>query len=118
MLLSSKPDGGELYLISPEAHGLQVINTRHPTKSEDYMDPRFRTPHRAILSADASVMYVSDATANRIIPVDIVNRRRLDRDPGMGFTSPPDRIHLRALRFDPQENLFVGGQPEFQPLSP
>jgi YVTN family beta-propeller protein len=98
-----KPDGGELYLISPEAHGLQVINTA-THEVGDYM-VLGSAPTRAILSADASVMYVSDAAANRIIPVDIVNRR-LDRDPGMGFPVPAGQTPS-ALRFDPQENLLL-----------
>jgi YVTN family beta-propeller protein len=98
-----KPDGGELYLISPEAHGLQVINTS-THEVGDYM-VLGSAPTRAILSADASLMYVSDASANRIIPVDIVDRR-LDRDPGKGFPVPAGQSPS-ALRFDPQENLLL-----------
>jgi DNA-binding beta-propeller fold protein YncE len=51
------------------------------------------------------LMYVSDAAANRIIPVDIQNRR-LDRDPGKGFPVPAGQSPS-ALRLDPQENLLL-----------
>jgi YVTN family beta-propeller protein len=98
-----KPDGGELYLISPEAHGLQVINTA-THEVGDYM-VLGSAPTRAILSADASLMYVSDTAANRIIPVDIVDRR-LDRAPGKGFPVPAGQSPS-AVRFDPQENLLL-----------
>jgi YVTN family beta-propeller protein len=98
-----KPDGGELYLISPEAHGLQVVNTA-THEVGDYM-ALGSAPTRAILSADASLMYVSDTAANRIIPVDIVDRR-LDRAPGKGFPVPAGQSPS-AVRFDPQENLLL-----------
>jgi YVTN family beta-propeller protein len=98
-----KPDGGELYLISPEAHGLQVVNTA-THEVGDYM-VLGSAPTRAVLSADASLMYVSDTAANRIIPVDITNRR-LDRDPGKGFPVSAGQAPA-ALRFDPQENLVL-----------
>ena len=98
-----KPDGGELYLISPDAHGLQVINTASHEVG-DYM-VLGSAPTRAILSADANLMYASDTAANRIIPVDITNRR-LDREPGKGFPVPAGQSPS-ALRFDPQENLLL-----------
>ena len=50
-------------------------------------------------------MYASDTAANRIIPVDITNRR-LDREPGKGFPVPAGQSPS-ALRFDPQENLLL-----------
>jgi YVTN family beta-propeller protein len=62
-------------------------------------------PTRAVLSSDASLMYVSDTAANRIIPVDIVDRR-LDRDPNKGFPVPAGQSPS-ALSFDPQENLLL-----------
>jgi YVTN family beta-propeller protein len=98
-----KPDGGELYLISPDSHGLQVVNTS-TYEVGDFM-VLGSAPTRAILSSDASLLYVSDTAANRIIPVDIANRR-LDRDPGKGFPVPAGQSP-GALRFDPQENLLL-----------
>jgi YVTN family beta-propeller protein len=98
-----KPDGGELYVISPEAHGLQVINTASHEVG-DYMELG-SAPTRAVLSSDASLMYVSDSAANRIIPVDIGNRR-LDRDPAKGFPVPAGQSP-GALSFDPQESLLL-----------
>jgi hypothetical protein len=46
-----KPDGGELYVISPEAHGLQAINTG-THEVGDYM-VLGSAPTRGVLSADA-----------------------------------------------------------------
>src|ERR1700730_10982726 len=53
-----KPDGGELYVISPEAHGLQAINTG-THEVGDYM-VLGSAPTRGVLSADASLLSVSD----------------------------------------------------------
>src|SRR6202040_997520 len=85
------------------AHGLQVINTASHEVG-DYM-VLGSAPTRAILSADANLMYASDPAANRINPVDTVNRRR-GREPGKGFPVPAGQSPS-ALRFDPQENLLL-----------
>jgi YVTN family beta-propeller protein len=98
-----KPDGGELYVISPEAHGLQAINTG-THEVGDYM-VLGSAPTRGVLSADASLLYVSDTAAGRVTPVDIYNRRII-RDPGKGFPVPAGDSPS-ALRFDPQENLLL-----------
>ena len=80
-----KPDGGELYVISAEAHGLQAINT-WTHEVGDYM-VLGSAPTRGILSSDASLLYVSDTAADQVTPVDILNRR-IVRDPGKGFPVP------------------------------
>jgi YVTN family beta-propeller protein len=98
-----KPDGGELYVISPEAHGLQAINT-WTHEVGDYM-VLGSTPTRGVLSSDASLLYVSDTEADRVTPVDILNRRII-RDPGKGFPVPAGDAPT-ALRFDPNENLLL-----------
>jgi YVTN family beta-propeller protein len=98
-----KPDGGELYVISPEAHGLQAINTE-THEVGDYM-VLGSAPTRGVLSADASLLYVSDTAAGRVTPVDIFNRR-IVRDPGKGFPVPAGDAP-GALRFDPEENLLL-----------
>jgi YVTN family beta-propeller protein len=100
-----KPDGGELYLISPEAHGLQAINTwTHEVGDTMILGS---APTRGVLSADASLLYVSDAAAGRVTPVDIANRRII-RDPGKGFPIPAGDDPT-ALRFDesPNEALLL-----------
>jgi YVTN family beta-propeller protein len=100
-----KPDGGELYVISPDAHGLQVINT-WTHEVGDYM-VLGSAPTRGVLSADASTLYVSDSAASHIVPVDIANRRVV-RDPDTGR-----ELRIQAgqspgvLRFDPNENLLL-----------
>jgi DNA-binding beta-propeller fold protein YncE len=93
-----KPDGGELFVISPEAHGLQAINT-WTHEVGDYM-VLGSAPTRGVLSSDASLLYVSDTAAGRIIPVDIANRRII-REPGKGFPIPAGEAPT-ALRFDPE----------------
>jgi YVTN family beta-propeller protein len=98
-----KPDGGELYVISPEAHGLQAINTE-THEVGDYM-VLGSAPTRGVLSSDASLLYVSDTAADRVTPVDILNRR-IVRDPGKGFPIPAGDAPA-ALRFDPAENLLL-----------
>jgi YVTN family beta-propeller protein len=98
-----KPDGGELYVISPEAHGLQVINT-WTHEVGDYM-VLGSAPTRGALSEDASLLYVSDTAAGRVTPVDIFNRR-IVRDPGKGFPVPAGDSPA-ALRFDPNETLLL-----------
>src|SRR6266576_1151342 len=98
-----KPDGGELYVISPDAHGLQAINT-WTHEVGDYMVLGSR-PTRGVLSSDASLLYVSDTAGDRVTPVDIFNRRII-RDPGQGFPVPAGDSPT-ALRFDPAENLLL-----------
>ncbi len=98
-----KPDGGELYVISPEAHGLQTINT-WTHEVGDYM-VLGSAPTRGVLSNDGSLLYVSDTAADRVTPVDILNRRII-RDPGKGFPVPAGDAPA-ALRFDPNENLLL-----------
>ena len=98
-----KPDGGELYVISPEAHGLQAINT-WTHEVGDYM-VLGSTPTRGVLSSDASLLYVSDTAAGRVTPVDIFNRR-IVRDPGKGFPVQAGDAPS-VLRFDPAENLLL-----------
>jgi len=58
---------------SPEAHGLQAINTwTHEVGDYMVLD---RRPTRGVLSEDATLLYVSDTAAGRVTPVDIFNRR-------------------------------------------
>jgi DNA-binding beta-propeller fold protein YncE len=94
-----KPDGGELYVISPEAHGLQVINT-WTHEVGDYV-LLGSTPTDGALLPDASGLYVSDQAADRIAPVDIVNRKVMR--PILAGSSPG------ALAFDSLErpNLLL-----------
>ncbi len=99
-----KPDGGELYVISPESHGLQVINTETHEVGDFVVIGD--TPTRGVLSIDAGILYVSDATANRVTAVDINNRRVIrtinGRELLISAGQTPD-----AIRFDPEENLLL-----------
>src|SRR5260221_6695067 len=64
-----KPDGGELYVISPESHGLQAINT-WTHEVGDYV-LLGSAPTHGVLFPDASEMFVTDAAAGRRLPVGI-----------------------------------------------
>ena len=99
-----KPDGGELYVISPDSHGLQAINT-WTHEVGDFVMLGY-APTRGILSADASLLYVTDASASRVTAVDINNRRVIrtvnGRELLISVGQSPD-----AIRFDPAENLLL-----------
>jgi DNA-binding beta-propeller fold protein YncE len=86
-----KPDGGELYVLSPESHGLQAINT-WTHEVGDYV-VLGSAPTRGVLLADSGVLYVSDAASGSVTPVDI-SFRRVNRP-------IPAGQNPGALRFDP-----------------
>ncbi len=86
-----KPDGGELYVLSPESHGLQAINT-WTHEVGDYV-VLGSAPTRGVLLANTGALYVSDAAAGSVTPVDI-SYRRLGRPIAAGQLPG-------ALRFDP-----------------
>jgi len=71
----------------------------------DYMELG-STPTRGILSADASLLYVSDAAAGHVIPVDVANRRIIRDANGRALVIPVGQSP-GALRFDPGENLIL-----------
>jgi YVTN family beta-propeller protein len=67
-----KPDGGELYITIPEAHELAIINTW----THELVDARVigSTPARAIFDESTLQLYVSDSSANGVVPVDVQYR--------------------------------------------
>ncbi len=93
-----KPDGGELYVISPDTHGLQAVNT-WTHEMGDYM-MLGSAPFSGIITEDADEMYVADRAAGHVIPLDIVNRR-VSRPTNVGALPG-------AMRFDP---VGSGGKP-------
>jgi len=86
-----KPDGGELYVISPEAHVLEAINT-WTHEIGDTMLLGY-APASAILLEDASEMYVADRAAGRVFHVDIFNRRIIGNPINVGAAP-------NTMRFD------------------
>jgi hypothetical protein len=86
-----KPDGGELFVLSPDAHGLQAINT-WTHEVGDYV-VLGSAPSRGALLPDTGELYASDAAAGTVIPVD-VNFRKVSRP-------IPAGQNPGALRFDP-----------------
>src|SRR5260221_6191898 len=90
-----KPDGGELYVLSPESKGLQAINTGTHEVGDYVVLGSAAT--RAVLLGDTGTLFVSDAVAGTVAQLDIVNRR-LSRDGPIPAGQSP-----RALCFDPGE---------------
>jgi DNA-binding beta-propeller fold protein YncE len=90
-----KPDGGELYTISPEAHGLQAVNTYTHEVADTML--LGSAPASAIVTPDESEMYVADRAADRVIPIDIQNRRILAHPITVGATPS----HMRFSPTDP-----------------
>jgi DNA-binding beta-propeller fold protein YncE len=88
-----KPDGGELFVLSPESHGMQAINT-WTHEVGDYVVTG-SAPVRGALLGDSGTLYISDSAAGMIAPLDITTRR-LSRPVPAG-QSPG------ALTFDPGE---------------
>src|SRR5262249_46654042 len=62
-------------------------------------------PSRGVLSSDASLLYISDSAADRVTPVDIVNRRIIP-GPGKGFLIPAGDDPT-ALAFYPKETPLL-----------
>ena len=89
-----KPDGGELFVLSPESHGLQAINT-WTHEVGDYIVTG-SAPTRGALLGDSGTLYISDAAAGTIGSLDI-NTRQLSKQPVPAGQSPG------ALTFDPGE---------------
>ncbi len=88
-----KPDGGELYVTVPQAHGLTIINTyTHEVVDSIILGA---SPTRGVLDADTSVLYLSDAAASHVIPVDVDYR----------YGETPIQVGERpgACRIDPGE---------------
>jgi len=86
-----KPDGGELYVLSPESHGLQAINTwTHEVGDCVVLGS---APTRGALLADTGELFVSDAASGNVTPVDVTYRR-------VSRPIPAGRVP-GALRFDP-----------------
>jgi len=92
-----KPDGGELYVPTPESHGLAILNT-WTNEVADYFLLGY-APARAVLTADAEMLYVSDAVAGQVTPIMTAWRRALK----------PVRIGERpgVCRLTPGEDLLL-----------
>jgi YVTN family beta-propeller protein len=92
-----KPDGGELYLSHPAAHGLVILNTWTNEVSE------FVTvgdaPSHVVPTQDGTRLFVADASAGRIIPIDVNSRRTSD--------PIPTGKNPAAIVFTPGEELLL-----------
>ena len=92
-----KPDGGELYVPSPEVHGLVILNTQTNEVAEFLL--LGLAPSQAVLTADAAMLYASDSAAGRVIAVNIFNRQvittvSVGQNPGAIALTPDEDIVL------------------------
>src|SRR5438105_14332085 len=99
-----EPDGVELYVMTPDCHGLHVVNT-WTHEVGDYL-MLGDSPTRGILSADSSLMYITDAAAGRIAVVDINNRRMVRNAAGRELLISVGQSPS-AVRFDPAAKLLL-----------
>src|SRR5260370_25221305 len=101
-----KPDGGELYVISPESHGLQAINT-WTHEVGDYVLLGSAPTHGALFP-DASEMFISDTAAGGVAPGGIHNWRvgrpiSAGQAPGamrFGFNEPDVKARLLFVVYE------------------
>jgi len=100
-----KPDGGELYVISPEAHVLQAI-TRGLTKWRLH-GARSSRPLAARAQRRCFPALCPDTAPPPLTPVDIYIAA-LSAIPAK--LSRPCRDSPSSLRFDPEENLLLVGR--------
>jgi YVTN family beta-propeller protein len=92
-----KPDGGELYVPSPDAHGLMIVNTA-TNEVGDYLLLGLE-PTAGVLTGDSQLLYVSDSGGGRVTPIQIQTRQAgisLQAGEGAG-----------AARFTPGEEMLV-----------
>src|SRR5262249_8689688 len=105
-----KPDGGELYVLSPESHGLQVINT-WTHEVGDYI-VLGSAPTRGALLGDAGTLFISDAAAGTIAPLDITTRRLsrhvpAGQSPGALCFDPGEKARLLLVASEASGDLSV-----------
>jgi YVTN family beta-propeller protein len=67
-----KPDGGELYITVPDAHELAIVNTW----THELVEAKLigSTPGRGLFDEQTLQLYVSDSSANGVVPVDVQYR--------------------------------------------
>ena len=97
--LLMKPDGGELYVSVPSSHGLEIIDTWRTEISESMI--LGSAPTDGTMTGDASLVYVSDASANSVTPIEMATRHLLPpiltgRHPGPCALDPSGDLLLVA----------------------
>lgn len=105
-----KSDGGELYIPSPGSHGLAIVNT-WTNEIADFV-LLGSAPGRATLTADNEALYVTDAAAGRVTPVQIRFRRAMrpvpvGQQPGVCRLSPAPREELLLVVNEASGDLAV-----------
>jgi YVTN family beta-propeller protein len=105
-----KPDGGELYVTVPDAHGLTIINTYTHEVADSIL--LGAAPTRGVLDAETSVLYVSDAAAGHVIPVDMDYRAvetpiKVGEHPGSCRMDPGETHNLLLVVDEGSNDLAV-----------
>jgi len=100
-----KPDGGELYVISPEAHGTPG-HQHGDARSGGLYGPRL-SPHSRRASADASLLYVRTRLAGRVTPGGYFQSAHRARS-GEGFPIPAGDAPGRCDSIPPK--ISAGGK--------
>jgi YVTN family beta-propeller protein len=74
-----KPDGGEVYVLSPDTHGLTVINT-WTNEVGDFL-LLGANPVAGVVTGDGGLLYACDAAAGRVAVVNLSYRELLGSAP-------------------------------------
>jgi YVTN family beta-propeller protein len=92
-----KPDGGELYVNVPTSHGLEIVDTWRTEITESMI--LGSAPADGTMTADASLVYVTDAAANDVTPIEMATRHLLPQI--------PTGRHPGACALDPSGDLLL-----------
>ena len=68
-----KPDGGEIFVFSARDSTLTILDAFHDNVEQTLTT--VREPVAAVLSRDASVLYIASAADGNVIALDAPNRR-------------------------------------------
>jgi len=95
-----KPDGGELYVPSPEAHSLTILNTWSNEVAE-HLVVGYAPSYGTLTTLDPSdpYLYLSDSGANQITPIRVAFRRTerpipTGQQPGVSRLTPGEDLLL------------------------
>lgn len=91
-------DAGELYIPSPDAHGLIIVST-WTNEVNDYLLAG-SAPERAVLSPDGQTLYMADPAANHVAAIQIAFRQVLQHPVTTGQQPT-------TMEFTPMGNMLL-----------
>ena len=95
--LLMKPDGGEVYVLSPDTHGMTVINTQ-TNDVGDFVELG-DDPVAGVVTRSGSTLYACDAADSRVLVVNLPYRELLG--------SSPTGQHPVACTLDPEQRMLL-----------